>query len=179
MFDKIQMILIMKTSISNNHILRLNNYPLRSVITQKLKNHLCNVHDHIGAKLSSRLRLRFTHLNKHKFRLGFNDMVNPLCLFGADVETIEHFLLRFHCFSTQRSELSDNLCRHDPSFSKLPKKNVAYLLYGSTNNSSSLNKYVIKLVIRFLKSTSRFNKPLIFDQQNVKTPTIVTTEAAI
>ena len=33
--------------------------------------------------------------------------------------------------------------------------------------------------MKFLKSTSRFNKPLIFDQRNVKTPMVFTTEAAI
>ena len=130
-------------------------------------------------KLSSRLRLQFTHLNEHKFRLGFNDTVNLLFSCGADVEVTEHFLLRCHFFSTQRSELFDNIYRHDPSFSKLnPKKNVAYLQYGLTSNSSSLNKDVIKLVIKFLKLTSRFNKLLIFDQRNVKPPTVFTADTA-
>ena len=80
-------------------------------------------------------------------------------------ETTEYFLLRCHCFATQRSELSDNLWRLDPSFSILnTKEKVVHLLCGSTSNSSSLNKDVFKLVIKFLKSTGRFNKSLIFDQ---------------
>ena len=78
-------------------------------LTQKPENSLYNVHHHIRVKLLSRLRLRFNHLNKHKFRLGFNDMVNPVCLCGADAETTENFLLRCHCFSTQTSEIFDNL----------------------------------------------------------------------
>ena len=50
------------------------------IITQKLENSLYNVHDRIGVKLLSHLRLQFTHnLNKHKFRHGFNDTVNPTC----------------------------------------------------------------------------------------------------
>ena len=135
----------------------------KSVITEKLENALYNVHDPIGVKLLSRLRLQFTHLNEHKFRHGFNDTVNPMCPCGTDGETTEHFLLRCHCFSTQRSELFDYLYRLDPSFSKLnTKEKVTYLLYGSRSNSSSLNKEVIKLVIKFLKSTGRFNKPLFF-----------------
>ena len=114
-------------------------------------------------KLLSRLRLQFTHLNEHKFRHGFNDTVNPMCPCGTDVETTEHFLLRCHCFSTQRSELFDYLYRLDPSFSKLnTKEKVAYLLYDSRNKSSNLNKKVTKLVINFLKSTGRFNEPLVF-----------------
>ena len=71
--------------------------------------------------------------------------------------------------------------RLDPSFSKLnTKEKVAYLLYGSRSRSSSLNKNVIKLVIKFLKSTGRFNEPLMFfDQWNVKFPKVFTTEVAI
>ena len=64
------------------------------------------------------------------------------------------------------SELFDYLYRLDPSFSKLnTKEKVAYLLYGSRNNSSGLNKEVIKLVIKSLKSTGRFKKPLTFFDQ--------------
>ena len=138
----------------------------KSIITEKLENSLYNVHDPIGVKLLSRLRLQFTHLNEHKFRHGFNDTVNPMCPCGTDVETTEHFLLRCHCFSTQRSELFDYLYRLDLSFSKLnTKEKVAYLLYGSRNNSSCLNKEFIKLVIKFFKSTGRFNEPLIFFNQ--------------
>ena len=117
-------------------------------------------------KLLSRLRLQFTHLKEHNFRHGFNDTVNTLRPCGTDVETTEHLLLRCHCFSTQRSELFNYLYRLDLSFSKLnTKEKVTYLLYGSRSNSSSLNKEVIKLVIKFLKSTDRFNKALIFFDQ--------------
>ena len=114
-------------------------------------------------KLLPRLRLQFTHLNEHKFRHDFNDMLNPMCPCGTDLETTEHVLLRCHCFSTQRSELFDYLYRLDPSFSKLnTKENFSYLLYGSRSNSSSLSKDVIKLVIKFLKSTGCFSEALIF-----------------
>ena len=113
-----------------------------------------NVHDPIGMRLLSRLRLQFTHLKEHKFRHGFNDTVNPMCPCGTDVETTEHFPLRCHCFSTQIFELFDYLYRLDPPFPKLnTKEKVAYLLYGSRSNSSSLNKDVIKFVI---------DEPLIF-----------------
>ena len=70
-----------------------------------------------------------------------------------------------HCFSRQRSELFDNLYNFDPSFSKLNnKEKVAYLLYGSIRNPNTLNKVAINLVIKFLRSAGRFDKPLIFDK---------------
>ena len=70
------------------------------IITQRLENSVYNVHDPTRVKLLSCLKLQFTHLNKHEFRLGFNDTVNPMCPCGAEAETTEHFLLYCHCFST-------------------------------------------------------------------------------
>ena len=138
----------------------------------KLKNLkiLCimSVHDPLGMKLLSRWRLKFSHLSKHKFRQGFNDTVNPMCPCGTEVETNKHFLLRCYYFSSQRSELFDNLYNLDPSFSKLiNKEEIPYLLHGSTSDPNILNKVVINLVIKFFKSTGRFDKPLIYDQWKV------------
>ena len=104
----------------------------KSIYKFKKWNSLYNVHDPIGVKLLPQLRQQFTHLKEHKFRHGFNGTVNPMCPCGTDVETTGYFLLRCHCFSTQRSELFDYLYRLDPSFSKLnTEEKVAYLLYGS------------------------------------------------
>ena len=55
------------------------------------------------------LRLNFSHLKEHKFRSGCGDTINPMCACGAEIETTENFLLRCHFYSTQRSELFDNL----------------------------------------------------------------------
>ena len=87
-----------------------------------------------------------------------------MCPGGTEVETNEHFLLRCHCFSSQKSELLANLYNLDPSFSNLNnKEKVCYLLYGPTSNPNTLNKVVINLAIKFLKSTGRFDKPLILE----------------
>ena len=92
-------------------------------------------------------------------------MVNLLCPRGPELETNEYFLQHCHCFSVQMSEFFNNLYNPDPFFSKSNnKEKVAYLLYGSTSNPNTLNKVIISLVIKFLKSTGRFGKPLIFDQ---------------
>ena len=96
------------------------------------------------------MKLQFTHLNRRKFSLGFNDSVNPVSMWSW-WETTKHFLLRCHCFSTQRSGLFDNLYRHDPSFSKLnTKEKVAYLVYASASNSNNLNKMLLNLLSNFL-----------------------------
>ena len=81
----------------------------KSFIIGKLKHYLYNAHDPIGVKLMSSLRLQFTRSNEHKFRHGFNDTVNPMCLYGIDIETTANFLLRCYCFSTKRSQDINNL----------------------------------------------------------------------
>ena len=89
------------------------------------------------------MKLRFTDLNGRKFRLGFNDSVNPVSMstFSSAMPLIFYPEIEFF----------DNLYRHDPSFSKLDtKEKVAYLVYASTSNSSNLNKMLLNLLSNFL-----------------------------
>ena len=49
---------------------------------------LFSIHDPTGVKLLTRLRLKFSHLNEHKFRHNFKDTV--VC--GTATETTTLFL---------------------------------------------------------------------------------------
>ena len=42
----------------------------------------------------TRLRLKFTHLNKHKLCHNFKDTVFAMCDYGTETETTGHFFLR-------------------------------------------------------------------------------------
>ena len=75
------------------------------------------MYDLLGEKLLTRLRLNFSHLKEHN-RHGFTNATNPMCVCGADVETTEHFLLRCYFYSTQRSELFNNLERANSDFKR-------------------------------------------------------------
>ena len=120
------------------------------IMNKKEEHSLFSVYDPLGIKLLTRLRLQFSHLNEHKFRHGFGDTLNPICVCGIEVESTEHFLLRCQLFTTQRLELLENA-----------KDQVLVLLYGSnTNNSSNINQEIIKTVITYLKATGRFDKSL-------------------
>ena len=37
----------------------------------------------VGVKLLSRLRLKFSNLNEHKFRHNFEDAPSPMCNYGS------------------------------------------------------------------------------------------------
>ena len=55
---------------------------------KKKENSLFLIYDPLGAKLLTRLRLQFNHLNEHKFRYGFEDPINATCACGSEVETL-------------------------------------------------------------------------------------------
>ena len=54
-----------------------------------------DIHNPLGIKLLTRLRLGLSHLHEHKFRHCFQDTLNPLCRCGKDIESTKHFFL--HC----------------------------------------------------------------------------------
>ena len=49
------------------------------IITEKRENSIFPVHNPVGVKLLTRLRLQLSHLNERKFRHGFEDTNNPMC----------------------------------------------------------------------------------------------------
>ena len=79
------------------------------IITEKKENFLFSIHNPVGVKLLTRLRLQLSHLNEHKFRHGFEDRISPMCSCNKEIESKEHFLLRCHFYSSQRLELFVNL----------------------------------------------------------------------
>ena len=121
-----------------------------------------DVIDHSGLKLLTRLRLRLSHLNEHKFRHNFHDTLNPLCTCSLEPETNIHFLLHCHHFDTQRQTLFDCMYSIDESIANLSDDNfVRLLLYGNTklyNNVQNTN--ILNATICFLKSSERFNNAL-------------------
>ena len=64
------------------------------IITEKKENSLFSIHNPVGVKLLTRLRLQLSHLNEHKFRHGFEDTIIIMCLCNTEIESNEHFLLR-------------------------------------------------------------------------------------
>ena len=90
-----------------------------------------------------------------------------MCACGSEVETTEHFLLRYHLYSPQRLELFENLEKVDSSFLNLKvKEKVIFLLYSfHSATSKSSNHEILKFVIRYTKETVRFDTPLFCPKQ--------------
>ena len=58
-------------------------------------NSIFNCHSSKGIKLITKLRLGLSHLREHKFRLNFQDTLNPICRCGENIETTIYCLLHY------------------------------------------------------------------------------------
>ena len=100
------------TSISNAKSIK---FFKEMIGTENKGNSLFSVYDRYGVKLLTRLRLQFSHIKYHKFRYDFGDTVSPICGGNAEIEDIEHFLLRCYFYSIQRFEIFSNINKVDQS----------------------------------------------------------------
>ena len=116
-----------------------------------------NISDIEGVRLLTKLRLRFSVLNEHKFRHNF-DSLTPFCACGNDKEDNEHFLLHCPQFDVMRQHLFGQL-------SDIPGLNIYLddkplcdlLLFGDSKNSVNTNRIILEATISFIKNTKRFS----------------------
>ena len=77
--------------------------------TRAMSKSIYNIHNPLGIKFLTRLRIGFSQLKEHKFRHNFQDSINPMCSCSNDIETTIHFFLHFANFTTQRKTLFDKI----------------------------------------------------------------------
>ena len=104
-----------------------------------------------------------SHLNEHKFRHNFNDIINAMCSCGKEPETTLDYLLRCDLYSIYRLELLNDICALNESLkNSSEEKLLKILLYGAENFISQMNSEILKCRIKFIKKTDRFSGPLFF-----------------
>ena len=81
-----------------------------------------NVFHPIGLKLLTRLRLGFSHLNKHKFRHNFQDCLNLLCLCSLEIEDTIHYFLHCQYFFEHRINLINSVRSVSENFESFSDK---------------------------------------------------------
>ena len=103
-----------------------------------------DVHDTIGIKFLSRLRLNFSHLNENKFRHNFNNTVDPMCTCGLEPGSTLHYLLLCNLYYNQRLGLLNNVCILNPTLKNYSYENLLnILLYGSEDFNCNMNKEIL------------------------------------
>ena len=119
------------------------------------------IHDPAGVKSLSRLRLKFSHMNEHKFGHNFKDALSLMCDCGSETETADHFFLRCPIFAINRQKLLNDLFKIDPSLRHLKDGLLLdIILYGSDKYKDTVNKEILLHTTSFIKNTKRFQRPL-------------------
>ena len=135
----------------------------RSILSfiRPISNSIFNIHNPIGIKHLTRIRLGFSHLKEHKFRHNFKDSIDPFCSCGSGVETTSHFFLHCANFVIQRQTLKNQLDKIDDSLLKGSDTAIVNsLLYGKPNFEDAVNKEILNSTIEFIMETGRFSSPL-------------------
>ena len=78
-------------------------------IGRPVQNSIYNIHDPVGIKYLTRLRLGLSHLNEHKFRHHVQDCLNPLRSCSLEVETTNHYFLLCLYYNDIRKTLLDTV----------------------------------------------------------------------
>ena len=120
------------------------------------------IHNPVGIKLLTRLRLGLSHLNEHKFRHHFADCVNPLCYCSVEPETTLHFFLHCHNFLNIRRKIFGMIKLLDATLLQLNHKSLLTVLpFGSKIYNELLNVQILNASIDYIIELDRFTGSLI------------------
>ena len=124
-------------------------------------NSVYGIHNPIGLKYLSCLRVGLSHLRDHKYNHNFNDTPSPLCTCSQGKEDTEHYLLFCPLYHTTRFELFGKLSDIISLVTFIsPSYTSQLLLFGSKQYSDNINKKILAATINFVVLSKRFDGPL-------------------
>ena len=117
-----------------------------------------NIHNPMGLKLLTRLRLGLSHLNEHRFNHNFEDYINPLCSCSLEVESTAHFFL--HCYNLEKNNgntLLNKLNSISCEITICSERSLTELiLYGNPKFSFQQNPDIINASIEYIINSKMF-----------------------
>ena len=152
----------------NNLDYHSRNTPSISVFKQNIlkfirlgPNKVYNIHNPTGLKLLTRLCLGSSHIRAHNFSHNFSDCLDELCIYGTNIESINHFLLHCPLYLSERQTLMEKIRDVEISILDQNENYLCYtLLFGSNKVSDFKNVCILSATIEYILSTERFNVPL-------------------
>ena len=146
--------------IRNSSYLVFRNYLLKRI--SPLAAPVYNIHNPLGLKLLTRLRLGLSHLNEHRFNHNFESCLNPLCTCSLEVESTTHFFLHCHHFNAIRIALNNSLKGIDNDILKLSDSSLTkVILFGDSKYSDFQNHDILNSTITFIIDSKRFDCSLL------------------
>ena len=146
--------------IRNSSYLVFRNYLIKRI--RPLAAPVYNIHNPLGLKLLTRLRLGLSHLSNHRFNHNFENCLNPLCTCSLEVESTTHFFLHCHHFNAIRITLNNSLKAIDKDILKLSDSSLTkVILYGDSKYSDIQNHDVLNSTITYILDSKRFGCSLL------------------
>ena len=109
-----------------------------------------NIHNTIGLKFVTRLRLGLSHLNEHKFKHNLHNCINPLWSCSLEIKSFSRFFMYCNYFTSIRSACFGDLQSVDANIPNFPDNEILeLLLYCSPKLDFSQNNKVIKFLYYF------------------------------
>ena len=117
-------------------------------------NYIYKIHDPLGLKLLTRLRLGLCHLSEHRFNHNFDSCINPLCSCRLEVESTKHFFLYCHHYTNIHKTLLNTVEMIDESILNVNDDDlIEILLFGNCKFSLERNLSIIKASINYIVSS--------------------------
>ena len=109
------------------------------------------------SKLITRLRVKFSELNEHRFQNNFL-CESPLCSCKEEIETTFHFFLHCLLYLAHRNNLLGELSKIlNNDVRQLPDYHLCdLLLFGSPSYNEIANKIILEATVSFVVYTKRF-----------------------
>ena len=127
-----------------------NMFDARNHCATAAQNFIYKVHNPVGLKYLTRLRMGLSHLKSHKFLHNFNDTLDQYC--GCDKKSIEstgHYLLFCPIFCHTRDQLFTDI-QNEISVTACDKTFVTQLLlYRNESSSVSTGNFILQWSINY------------------------------
>ena len=154
------MIIIFDKKIQNSSYLVFRNYLEKRI--RPLAAPVYSIHNPLGLKLLTRLRLGLSHLNEHRFNHNFESCLNPLCTCSLEVESATHFFLHCHHFNAICIARNNSLKGIDDDILKLSDSSLTkVILVGDFKYSDFQNHDILNSTITFNIDSKRFDCSLL------------------
>ena len=154
---------IIKSNNLDPHLRNSDTYGSSKNAIQKRSspNSVFECHNLQKIKFLTRLHLGLIHLREHKFKHIFQDSLNPLWMWVAEVESTSHFLLHFPTYDNDWSSLLTTISNIDCKLLEITDSSLTQmLLYGNPSFDIITNSLILNATIDFILSTKRFEEAL-------------------
>ena len=125
-------------------------------------NSIFNCHNPKAIKHLSRIKLGLSYLCEHKFKHSFEDILNPICACGSDIETRCHHLISCPIFDAKRNTFLNNIRQIAHSILHLNHSQVTHvLLYGDLSLKNETNTEILNSTMSYILSTKRLEGSIL------------------